>query len=77
MLNNRELTALVLASNETFSLEKVVKKLLSFKFIKKIIIVSPNFVTSECLKTQKVLSEKYSNIGTIQSEKYPGYGRSC
>ena len=53
MLNNKELTAVVLASNETFSLENVIKKLLSFKFIEKIIIVSPNFVTSECLKTQK------------------------
>ena len=75
MLNNKELTAVVLASNETFSLENVIKKLLSFKFIEKIIIVSPNFVTSECLKTQKVLSEKYSNIEClIQSEKYPGYG---
>ncbi len=74
-MNNRELTALVLASNETFSLEKVIKKLITFNFINKIIIISPKFVSNDCLKTQKNISEKYPNIEClIQSEKYPGYG---
>lgn len=75
MNKNKELTALVLASNETFSLEEVIEKLISFSFLNKIIIVSPSFVSSNCLETQKNLSKKYSNIKClIQPEQFPGYG---
>ena len=56
MLNNKkELTVIVLAINETSSLEKVIADVSLFSFVAKILIVSPEFVTKDCLKTQKNL----------------------
>jgi len=71
-----KLTVIVLAVNETHSLEDVIKTLTKFDyFIEKIFIISPVFVTSECKKTQSQLKEKNKKIETlIQSEEFPGMG---
>lgn len=75
MNNNPKLTTIVLASNETFSLEQVVDEISSLKFVEKIIIISPNFVSNECLSTQKKILSKYLNVESfIQPEEFPGYG---
>ena len=76
MLNNKkELTVVVLAINETFSLEKVIADVSLFSFVAKILIVSPEFVTNDCLKTQNKISENNILVETIiQPIEYPGYG---
>ena len=71
-----KLTVIVLAVNETSSLERIIKTIKDFDyFIEKIIIVSPKSVTNECKKTQLQLKKKYKKIETlIQDHKLPGYG---
>lgn len=71
----KELTVIVLAINETFSLKETVDQVSSLNFVQKILIVSPKFVSKECLKTQKNLCNKYLNLRTIiQPKDLPGYG---
>ena len=71
-----KLTVIVLAVNETHSLEHIIKTLTKFDyFIEKILIVSPVFITAECKKTQSQLKEKNNKIETlIQSKEFPGMG---
>ena len=75
-MSSVKLSVIVLAVNETESLEKVVEKLIEFEhFIEKILIVSPKFVTNECKKIQHQLKEKYRKIETlIQEDEFPGIG---
>ena len=73
--DKKELTVIVLAVNETFSLKETIDHVFSFKFVERIYIISPKFVSKACLEVQKNLCKKYLNLRTIiQSEELPGYG---
>ncbi len=73
--DKKELTVIVLAINETFSLKETIDQVSSFEFVEKIFIVSPKFLSKECLETQKNLCNKYFNLKTIiQPDDFPGYG---
>lgn len=70
-------SVIVLACNETISLEKVVNTIfLDKKNIDNVVIVSPKFATKECLLVQQKLKKKYSCALDIfiQTKKFPGYG---
>ncbi len=70
-------SVIVLACNETTSLERVIKTIfLDKKNIDKVVIISPKFATKECLILQKELKKKYSHALDIfiQTSKFPGYG---
>ena len=72
--DKKELTVIVLAVNETFSLKETIDHVFSFKFVERIYIISPKFVSKACLGFKKI-SVKYLNLRTIiQSEELPGYG---
>ena len=70
-----ELDIILLAVNETNSLEKTVLILKKNNEIKNIFIISPDFVSKECLDIQKKLRKENKKIKSyIQSKKYPGIG---
>jgi hypothetical protein len=75
MNDDTSLTVIVLAVNETNSLKKVIEKILIFNFVEQIKIISPNFVSKDCLEIQKKLSKNNDKISCmIQPQNFPGIG---
>ena len=65
-----KISVIVLAVDETRSLENVIKTLTKFDyFIEKIFIISPEFVSEECKKTQSQLKKQNHKIETLIQEK--------
>lgn len=76
-MHKDKLTILILAVNETSSLEETVKKISIFSFIEDIFIISPKFITSDCRITQKKIIKNFKKLNIkslIQPIEYPGYG---